>query len=144
VAGAVSAAEGSLAPALTALRLSLHVAAATVWVGGQIVLVGLLPTVRRLSDEAPRSIARAFARLSWPAFAVLVATGIWNIAATHPSHQTTAWRVVLGVKIAVVALAGLAAYLHGRSTSRAGLAVWGSLSGSAALVALVLGVLLAG
>jgi putative copper export protein len=140
----VIAAEGSLAPALDALRLSLHVAAATVWVGGQIVMVGLLPTVRRLSADAPKALARAFARLSWPAYVVLVATGIWNIAATHPSQQTTAWQVVLGVKVAVVALAGLAAFVHGRAASRRGLAIWGSLSGTAAVVALVLGVLLAG
>lgn len=114
------------------------------WVGGQVVLAGLVPTARRLSSEAPKAIANAFARLSWPAFAVLVATGIWNIAAVHPSTQSPAWRVVLGVKIGVVALAGLAAYVHAKSTNRRGLAVWGSLSGLAALSALVLGVLLAG
>lgn len=139
-----AAVHGSLADSLTALRLSLHVGAATVWVGGQVVMAGLLPTLRRLSGDAPRALARAFARLSWPAFAVLVATGIWNVAAVHPSTLGHAWQVVLGVKIAVVAVAGLAALLHGRSASRRGLAVWGSLAGTASLVALVLGVLLAG
>jgi putative copper export protein len=115
-----------------------------VWVGGQVVLAGLVPIARRLSSDAPKAIARAFARLSWPAFAVLVATGIWNVTALHPSTQSSAWRVVLGVKIGVVALAGVAAYVHSRATGRRGLAVWGSLSGTAALAALVLGVLLAG
>jgi uncharacterized membrane protein len=57
------------------VRLSLHVLAATVWVGGQFVLAGLLPSLRRLGDDAPRTVARAFNRIAWPAFAVLVATG---------------------------------------------------------------------
>jgi len=113
-------------------------------VGGQVVLAGLVGTVRGIAADGPRTVARAFARLSWPAYAVLVATGIWNISATHPSTQSGAWRVVLSVKIAVVALAGLAAFVHGRAASRRGLAIWGSLSGVTALAALVLGVLLAG
>jgi putative copper export protein len=113
-------------------------------VGGQVVLAGLVGTVRRISEEAPRTVARAFARLSWPAFAVLVVTGIWNMTAVHPSQRSTAWQVVLGVKIAVVALSGLAAYLHGRAGSRRRLALWGSVSGTAAVGSLVLGVLMAG
>ena len=133
-----------LAPGLTATRLFLHVLAATVWVGGQIVVAGMLPTIRGLGDAAPRAVARAFARLSWPAYAVLLITGFWNIAAVHPSHQTTPWKVVLGVKLGVVVLAGVAAFLHSRASTRLGLAVWGSLSGLSAMTALLLGVLLAG
>jgi putative copper export protein len=133
-----------LASWVTAVRLSIHVLAASVWVGGQLVMVGLLPSARALSPEAPRRLARAFARLSWPAFAVLVVTGLWNVGVVHPSRQTTAWQVVLGVKIAVVVLAGAAALLHGRATSRRALGVWGSAAGSLSLAALVLGVLLAG
>lgn len=140
----LSATAGSLAPALTALRLSLHVLAAAVWVGGQVVLVGLVGPARRLSAEGPKTLARAFARLSWPAYAVLLATGIWNIAAVHPSGQSSAWRVVLGVKIAVVVVAGVAAGLHTRATGRRGLAIWGSVAGVTSIGALVLGVLLAG
>jgi len=115
-----------------------------VWVGGQFVLAGLVGTARRISADAPKAIARGFARLSWPAYGLLVATGIWNVLATHPSTQSSAWRVVLSVKVVVVALAGLAAYLHTRSAGRRGMAVWGSVSGLSALGALVLGVLLAG
>lgn len=139
--GAVAAAQ--LAPGVEGIRLSLHVLAATVWVGGQVAVAGLLPTVRRLGGDAPRSIARAFARLSWPAYAVLVATGIWNMAAVGGGHST-AWEVLLGVKIAVVAGAGLAAWLHGRATSRVWLGVWGGVAGSASVTALVMGVFLAG
>ena len=86
------------------------------WVGGQIVMLGLVPAARRLGAGAPRRLARAFARLSWPAYAVLVVTGFWNVSTFHFADQTTAWKVVLAVKIAVVALAGLAAFLHSRAT----------------------------
>ncbi|MGH9092427.1 MAG: hypothetical protein ACRDZR_13795 [Acidimicrobiales bacterium] len=132
-----------LAPAVDGVRLSLHVLAATVWVGGQVTMVGLLPTVRGLGGDAPQRAARAFARLSWPAFAVLLATGIWNVAATG-SGQSTAWQVLLGVKVAVVVVAGLAAWLHGRATSRAWLGIWGGVTGTTSVAALVMGVFLAG
>jgi putative copper export protein len=134
---------GALATAVTAIRLTLHVLAATVWVGGQIVVAGLLPTIRSLGPDAGKTVARAFARLQWPAYAVLLLTGIWNVAATR-AGQPHAWQVVLGVKIGVVLLAGLAAYVHQRSASRTALAAWGAIAGAASLGALVLGVVLAG
>jgi putative copper export protein len=132
-----------LAPAIDGLRVSLHVLAATIWVGGQLTVAGLLPAVRRLGPEAPRRIANAFARVSWPAYVVLLGTGVWNVTAAT-GHRSSAWNVVLGVKIAVVVLAGLAAWLHGRSKTRAGLAVWGAVAGAASVSALVTGVFLAG
>lgn len=140
----MTAALSGLAPALTAVRLGLHVLAAAVWVGGQVVMAGLVPTARRLESGAAATLARAFARLSWPAFAVVVVTGVWNVTTFDFSHQTTAWKVVLGAKIAVVAVAGLAAFLHGRATTRAGLAAWGSVAGVCSVAALFMGVLLAG
>jgi putative copper export protein len=133
-----------LASGLDTLRLTLHVLAATVWVGGQIVLAGLVGPSRRLGVEAPKELARAFARMAWPAYAVLVLTGFWNISTFTWSDQTTAWKTVLIVKIVVVALAGLGAFLHQRATSRAQLALWGSVAGTASIAALIMGILLAG
>lgn len=133
-----------LAPALETVRLSLHVLAAAVWVGGQIVMMGLVGPARSLGGDATKTLARAFAVLAWPAYAVLVATGIWNIAAVGYSSQDSAWQAVLMAKIAVVVLAGVGAYLHQRATTRSQLALWGSLSGTASVVALVMGILLAG
>ena len=46
------------------VRLFIHVLAATVWVGGQITLGGLVPVVRKLGPEATRSVARQFNRLA--------------------------------------------------------------------------------
>ena len=132
-----------LAPALDGVRLSLHVLAAAVWVGGQITLAGLVPTARGLGPEAPRTLARAFARLQWPAYAVLLATGIWNVSAVG-SHQPHAWQAVLGVKITVVLVAGAAAWLHTRATSTSAIAALGATAALSSVAALVLGVLLAG
>jgi hypothetical protein len=47
-------------------------------------------------------------------------------------------------KIAVVLLAGVGVFLHQRATSKAQLALWGSVGGLASVAALVMGILLAG
>jgi putative copper export protein len=133
-----------LAPALDTIRLTLHVLAATIWVGGQIVMTGLVGPARGLGPDAPKTLARAFARLAWPAYAVLVVTGVWNISADGYANGDTAWKAVLIAKIAVVALAGVGVLLHQRATTPRGLALWGSVGGLASVVALVMGILLAG
>jgi putative copper export protein len=133
-----------LPPALLTIRLTLHVLAATVWVGGQIVMAGLVGPARGLGPDAPRTLARAFARLAWPAYLVLLVTGVWNISAVGYSDMDTAWQAVLIAKIVVVALAGVGVLLHQRATTKRGLAVWGSVGGLASVAALVMGILLAG
>jgi putative copper export protein len=128
---------------LQTVRLFLHVLAATVWVGGQLTLAGLVPGLRALSPDAPRTVARRFNQLAWPAYGVLVLTGIWNITAVHATWHG-AYGVTLIVKIAVVALSGLSAWAHAVSRSAPGLAIWGALTGTTAVAALFLGVLLHG
>lgn len=127
---------------LDTIRLFLHVLAATVWVGGQLTLVALLPALRTAGADVPRAAANAFNRVAWPAFAVLVATGVWNVVAigdAGPSYQHTLW-----LKYALVAASGLTAWLHAAARSRAGLAVFGALTGATALGALFVGMLLSG
>lgn len=132
-----------LASAVDSIRLFLHVGAATMWVGGQLVLAALVPVLRARDPGLPKVAARAFNRVAWPAFAVLVATGIWNIAAVD-SDMSNNYRAVLSAKMAVVAASGITAYLHTRAKTPAGLAIFGGLTGLTALGALYLGVLLAG
>jgi putative copper export protein len=134
----------TLAPGLDGFRQILHVLAATVWVGGQFTVAGLLPTIRTLGDDAPKKVARAFGRLLWPAYGVLLLTGFWNIGAVDAKHASSAWNTVLGIKISVVLIAGVAVFLHQRSTSKVGLAVWGAIGALASVAALCLGVFLAG
>ena len=127
---------------LETVRLFLHVLAATVWVGGQLVLAALVPALRGAGSEVPRLAARAYNRVAWPAFAVLVLTGIWNVVAE--GDRGSAYRTTLMIKLTVVALSGVTAFLHARATTRRGMAVFGALTGLTALLALLLGILLAG
>jgi putative copper export protein len=134
----------SLSDGLGGFRVILHVLAATIWVGGQFTLAGLVPTLRTLGEDAPKKVARAFGRLLWPAYALLVVTGFWNIAALTVKDASSAWKTVLAVKIVVVVVAGVAVFLHQRATSRRATAVWGAIGALASVAALCLGVFLAG
>lgn len=126
------------------LRIFLHVLAASVWVGGQLVLVGLLPTLRRLGDDAPAAVARAFARLAWPAFVVLVATGLWNLTEVALDDRPTEYLVTLTAKLGLVGASGAGAAVHSVGRSRAALAAGGAVGLLGALGALLLGLVLAG
>jgi putative copper export protein len=134
----------SLSDGLGGFRLILHLLAATIWVGGQLTVAGLLPTIRGLGEDAPKKVARAFSRLLWPAYFVLIITGFWNIGALGVSQASNAWKTVLFVKIGVVALAGVAVFLHQEATSKRALAIWGAIGALASVAALCLGVFLAG
>jgi putative copper export protein len=129
---------------LETVRLFLHIAAATVWVGGQITLLGLLPTLRSLGPDAPRVAARRFNVIAWSAFAVLVVTGIWNLLEVSASEKSTAWNATLGLKLLMVAATGVGAVVHAGGRSKIALAAGGAVSLLAALAAVFLGVMLAG
>lgn len=116
-----------------------------VWVGGQLTLAALVPALRRFGDEVPWAAARRFNQVAWIAFAVLIVTGIWNVAAVSSeiSHSAS-YRDTLIVKLVVVSISGITAALHARARSAVGPAVFGVLTGVSALAALFLGVLLVG
>ncbi|MGN6245197.1 MAG: hypothetical protein ACTHQ3_16205 [Motilibacteraceae bacterium] len=124
------------------LRLFLHITAATIWVGGQLTLAALVPALRSAGAEVPRAAARAFRRVAWPAFGVLVLTGIWNVVAVNGEENPPS-QANLGIKYALVLVSGVSAFLHERSTSKRGLAVWGAVAGLSAVLAVLWGVVLA-
>ena len=132
-----------LTVSLATVRLFLHVLAATIWVGGQLTLAALVPALRGTGGDVVRLAARRFNTVAWPAFAVLVLTGVWNVIAESDADHG-GYRVTLIVKLAVVAVSGVTAFVHARARSAAGLAVFGALTGLSALAALFLGVVLAG
>jgi len=124
---------------MTVFRLSLHVLAATIWVGGQLVLAGLVPTLRAVGPDAPRLAARRFNLLAWPAFFVLFVTGIWNLMIEedirHPLFE---------IKFLMVIISGAGAAIHiVAKDSKAALAIGGAMASLGAVAALVLGVALA-
>ncbi|GAA1984030.1 hypothetical protein GCM10009817_26820 [Terrabacter lapilli] len=123
------------------LRLFLHVLAATVWVGGQITLAALVPALRAAGADVPKAAANAFNRIAWPAFGVLLLTGIWNVVAEGdkgPAYQRT-----LMLKYTLVVASGVTAFVHARARSRRAMAVFGALTGLTAVAALLVGILLA-
>jgi len=126
---------------LETVRLFLHVLAATVWVGGQIVLAALVPALRAAGSNVPRVAARAFNTIAWPAFGVLLLTGIWNVAAE--GDRGHAYEVTLIVKLVLVAISGASAYAHTKASTRTGLAAYGALTGLSALATLFVGIVLA-
>jgi putative copper export protein len=127
---------------LETVRLFLHVLAATVWVGGQITLAALVPALRAAGADVPRAAANAFNRVAWPAFGVLVLTGLWNVAAE--GDKGPSYRHTLMLKLTLVVLSGATALLHARAVSRRAMAVFGALTGLTALAPLFVGIMLAG
>jgi len=90
--------------------LTLHVLAATIWVGGQIVLQALVGPLRRTAPAAIAPAARAFAGVAWPAFAVLIGTGAGLLV--QADDMSDAYRATLMVKMVFVVLSGVGAALH--------------------------------
>jgi len=123
---------------LEVVRLTLHVLAATIWVGGQIVLLALMGPLRRIAPAAIAPAARTFAWVAWPAFAVLVATGVWLIAAA--GTQSDAYRTTLMVKMVFVVLSGVGAALHTFVKNPTLKGLWASVGMLSALCVVLLGV----
>jgi putative copper export protein len=130
--------------------LWVHVLAATVWIGGQVVIALLVPLLRAepaLLAEA----ARRYAQLAWSAFAVLVMTGVINM---HDAGigiadlGSTSTGRTLGVKLMLVLVSGMAAAGHqvlssrGRTSPMASAGL-GGLSLLTAVAAALFGVVIA-
>jgi putative copper export protein len=126
------------------IRLSLHIIAATVWVGGQLTLAGLLPTIRALGPDAPRQVARRFNLIAWSALTIAVFTGIWNVFHVGMADRSTEYHITLGVKLLVVVVSGGGAAVHAFGRSKVALAAGGAIGLSGGLAAVVIGVMLRG
>jgi len=123
---------------LDVIRLTLHVLGATIWVGGQIVLAALVGPLRRVAPDAVAPAARVFARVGWPAFAVLVVTGVWML--TGGDEMSDAFQTTLMIKLTLVALSGIGAALHTFAKSPVLKSIWGTVGLVCALGAVLLGV----
>jgi putative copper export protein len=128
------------------IRLFLHVLGATVWVGGQVALAGVVPVVRRFGGiETARAVARRFQLIAWPAFGLLLVTGIWNLFAVNVGDQSGSYRTTLSVKLILVGVSGIGALAHilvARRRPALG-GIFAALALLAALGATFVGVLLA-
>ena len=125
------------------LRTMLHLLGVTVWLGGQIVMMGLVPALRKLGGDETRVAAAAFGRVAWPAFGLAVATGIWNLIAVDLTNVSTGYNAAFGIKMLAVVLTGVSAWVHQTTSSPAVRGITGGFGFVGALGAFVLGVAMA-
>lgn len=137
---------------IDALRSFLHLLSVTVWVGGQIVVAGLVPLLRKLDRsagpvvEGEKSItqkaAHRFGRISWPFFALAIITGLWSLGEVVANDEwatsTGLWKTLFFVKIALVAASGVGAWLHTRAQRAPERALFASVASLSALAALLI------
>lgn len=131
-----------LEPTWTTIRLFLHVLSATIWVGGQIVLAGLVPALRRHDASLTKVAARAFNRVAWPAFGVVVITGIWNLLSIDVSSTDWNYQSTVMVHVLLAGAASAAAAVHAIGHSRVAMALGGGIGLVASLGTLFIGLLL--
>jgi putative copper export protein len=135
--------------------LWIHILAASLWIGGQVIIALLIPLLRS-QPALLATAARRYQQVAWTAYIVLIGTGLLNAhnaGITWSDLLHSALGRTLLLKLGFVALSGLAAAIHafvvapraGSSgpTTRLLSAVLGMLSLGAALAAALYGVLIA-
>ncbi len=140
--GSILASTNSAALDVDSIRIGLHLLAMAVWIGGQITMMALLPVLREFDGVAPKA-ARAFSRVAWPAFGLAVVTGIWNILAIPMADVSSGYNAVLGIKLVLVVIAGLATFAHQRTDKASVRGATAGIAFLASLVIVLLGTMLA-
>jgi putative copper export protein len=128
---------------MNSLRTYLHILAVCVWLGGQIVLAGIVPKLRKTNPDALSNIAKGYATIAWPAMILIVFTGAWGLAATGAADKSSAYMVTLGIKMMLVAVTVIATLIHSNGTTKLAKGLGGAIGLLATLFATYCGVLLA-
>ena len=132
-----------LSPTIDTIRLFLHILAASVWVGGQIVLAGLVPRLKRAFPGAPQGHGTGL-----PAGCLAGVRDRGRDRFVEPrgdrrrQHLARRTRSRLFLKIPWRSPVAAAAFVHQIGQSRAALAIGGAIGLLAALGAMFLGLLL--
>lgn len=123
------------------IRVFFHVLGVTVWIGGQIVVGALVPALRKSGEGATQKMAQRFNKVAWPAFAVIVFTGIWGLGENFDDYSTSG-KLGLFLKLGLVSLSGMMAWMHthAEKPSRKGMFAAGALL--TALAAMLFGLAL--
>ena len=124
---------------LDTVRTFLHLLGVAGWIGGQILMLGLLGVLRSLGPDAPRMAAIRFGRVAWPCFALAVTTGVWSLTEVGLSNQSDGYLATMLVKLFLVGTSGAAAAVHTTTRSPALRGVSGGIGFLAALGALLAG-----
>jgi len=94
-----------ISPTIDSLRIYLHILAVTVWVGGQFVLAGIVPSLRREAPNALPVVAKGFAKVAWPAMILIVFTGAWGLGTIDVTQQSSSYMVTFSLKMLMVGIA---------------------------------------
>ncbi len=132
-----------ISPTLDSIRIFLHIIAVGVWVGGQIVLAGIVPKMRAVAPESMQTLAQGFARVAWPAFVVILFTGVWGLASIDMANESSQYLATFGIKMLLVGGTVIATLIHSQGTSKAAKGIGGAASLLTALAAAFLGILMA-
>lgn len=130
-------------PTLDSLRTYLHILAVCVWLGGQVVLAGVVPKLRKTNPDALSNIAKSYAAIAWPSMILIVFTGAWGLAETKAADYSSAYIVTFGIKMLLVAVAVIATLIHSNGTTKIAKGLGGAIGLLATLFAAYCGVLLA-
>lgn len=142
VLGSILGSTNSAAFDLDAIRVGLHLLGMAVWVGGQIIMMALLPVLREVDGMATKAAA-AFGRVAWPAFGLAIATGIWNILVIPMGDVSSGYNIILGIKLLLVVIAGMATFAHQRATEPSVRGATAGIGFLASLVVVLLGTMMA-
>ncbi len=122
------------------IRIFLHVMAVTVWVGGQIVMMAIMPILKEAGiDGLPAKVAKGFQNVAWPAMAVAIFTGIWNILALNSVEKTFGWSMTFGIKFLFVIASGAGALMHAKTDDPKKKGLFGAIGFITAIIATFLG-----
>ena len=120
-------------------RNLLHLIGVIVWVGGLILMGALMPVVKQLGPEVAPKLARQFSRVAWPAFYLAILTGLWNLGSDWADSDNS-WRIVISIKLLLVAITGLTAWYHLKATDRVKIIVSAAITLVLSIVLVILGI----
>lgn len=126
------------------IRLALHIFAATVWVGGQVVMAGLVPAVRMLGPDERKAVINRFNVVAFGALVLAFFTGIWNVFHVGMADLPTEYHMTLGLKMVVVVLSGFGAAAHAFGRSKALMITGAAIGLIGGVAAVIIGVMLRG
>ena len=125
---------------LDTIRIFIHILAVAVWVGGQIVMMAIMPILKEAGIEGfPAKVAQGFQNIAWPALAVAIFSGIWNIISIDMANATTAWNIIFGIKFLLVIISGVGAFRHAKTDDPKQKGLYGAIGFGAAILAMFLG-----
>jgi hypothetical protein len=93
-----------------------------------------------VAPAATVPVARTFAWVSWPAFVLLILTGLWSYP--FGIEMDKAFQSTMGVKLTLVILSGVGVLAHTVAKRAVFKSIWGAVGLLCALGAVLLGVVI--